>query len=386
MPEELNKIEQNNQSYISHVRLKGYKSIIDTEVELKPGLNIIIGANGSGKTNFVEFLDKILNNEFNEISPTYLALIKFLYNDSYCVYEIDHIMVKPAGFSGQIDGIKEKFIVDNNIRIESDKYQNLYKIANLVEWDSIKAVLILFGIPEEFSRLLNINKFEIIKAYINDIPTYFSTPQPLLTNGLNNLLFEIFIAFFTENDLNNNQYFLPFNYENSIKKYTPIKEIKISSNYNIELLKDKLTIEGLKFEFLINDRWLTWNQLSDGTKRMFYIITEITFANNVVILEEPELGIHPDQLRKLMSFLREQTEEKQIILTTHSPQVLNILDPDDLDRIIISKYDKEKGTQLYHLTEEEMEHARGYMEAEGLFLSDYWVYSGFDAEKEREEV
>ena len=40
-----------NPTYISHVHLKGYKSIIDTEVELHPGLNIIIGPNGSGKTN-----------------------------------------------------------------------------------------------------------------------------------------------------------------------------------------------------------------------------------------------------------------------------------------------------------------------------------------------
>ena len=50
--------------YISHVRLKGYKSIIDTKVDLHPGLNIIIGPNGSGKTNFLEFLEKILHVHF----------------------------------------------------------------------------------------------------------------------------------------------------------------------------------------------------------------------------------------------------------------------------------------------------------------------------------
>ena len=55
--------------YISHVRLKGYKSIIDTKVDLHPGLNIIIGPNGSGKTNFLEFLKEsfwanVSNNRF----------------------------------------------------------------------------------------------------------------------------------------------------------------------------------------------------------------------------------------------------------------------------------------------------------------------------------
>ena len=46
--------------YISHVHLKGYKSILDTSVDLYAGLNIIIGPNGSGKTNFLEFLIKTL--------------------------------------------------------------------------------------------------------------------------------------------------------------------------------------------------------------------------------------------------------------------------------------------------------------------------------------
>ena len=44
------------QAYISRVHLKGYKSIRDLEIDFKPGLNIIIGPNGSGKTNFLEFI------------------------------------------------------------------------------------------------------------------------------------------------------------------------------------------------------------------------------------------------------------------------------------------------------------------------------------------
>ena len=42
-----------NQAHISRVHLKGYKSIRDMEIDFMPGLNIIIGPNGSGKTNFL---------------------------------------------------------------------------------------------------------------------------------------------------------------------------------------------------------------------------------------------------------------------------------------------------------------------------------------------
>lgn len=59
-------IEKKN-TFLQHVSLKNYKSIKDVEIDFKPGLNIIIGKNASGKTNFVNGLDKILNYEYNEL-------------------------------------------------------------------------------------------------------------------------------------------------------------------------------------------------------------------------------------------------------------------------------------------------------------------------------
>ncbi len=73
--------------------------------------------------------------------------------------------------------------------------------------------------------------------------------------------------------------------------------------------------------------------------------------------------------------------DKQII-ATHSPQVLNVLRTNELDRIIVVRYEKDNGTKMSHLTEEEQEHARTYMEAGGLDLSDYWVHSSLEKETE----
>ncbi len=58
-----------NQTYIKSVKLSGYKSIKDLEVEFLPGMNIIIGENGSGKTNFLEFLEWGVDGEhLNKLS------------------------------------------------------------------------------------------------------------------------------------------------------------------------------------------------------------------------------------------------------------------------------------------------------------------------------
>ena len=125
---------------------------------------------------------------------------------------------------------------------------------------------------------------------------------------------------------------------------------------------------------------------------MFYIISEVVsedyfffrYSNfgeansnsRIILIEEPELGIHPHQLHKLMLFLKEQSRTKQIIITTHSPEVLNILDGDELDSIILSYSDKEKGTLMRHMADKEKTKAKAYIKED--FLSDYWMHSNLE--------
>lgn len=374
------------QSYISRVRLKGYKSILDTEVTFKPGLNIIIGANGSGKTNFVEFLAKLLEREIIENLFTYSAEIQFKsFENGIIEYSLKYDLIQSRGIGGHVNRANRKEYIkvnDNTIEIKDE-----LKAIQVFESFFLVPSYITFGIKEEFLALKNSLKLEIM---MQDTYFYATKTEPKVTNGLRFLLLSLLLPaqipnhFVSLEEVIEEMQIKLYSFKDYLKKFTTIKDVRISKGLESLSQGNHFSIDYIKLDFLINNNWLTWNQLSDGTKRMFYIITEITFANNIVLLEEPELGIHPHQLSKLMDFLKEQSEEKQIIITTHSPQVLNILDIDELDRIIVANYDKEKGTLLHHLSEEEMEHARSYMETEGLFLSDYWVYSGF--EKEEEEV
>ena len=41
---------------MDYIEIKGYKSIKDARIELRP-INILIGANGSGKSNFLSFFE-----------------------------------------------------------------------------------------------------------------------------------------------------------------------------------------------------------------------------------------------------------------------------------------------------------------------------------------
>ncbi|WP_421726421.1 AAA family ATPase [Bauldia sp.] len=42
---------------LRQIRVDGYRSLTDFKLEIKPGLNILVGPNGSGKTNIVSFFE-----------------------------------------------------------------------------------------------------------------------------------------------------------------------------------------------------------------------------------------------------------------------------------------------------------------------------------------
>ena len=107
----------------------------------------------------------------------------------------------------------------------------------------------------------------------------------------------------------------------------------------------------------------------------------LTTDASIFLIEEPELGIHPHQLRLLMQFLKEQSEEKQIIITTHSPEILDILTEHELNRIQVARYDEERKTTVIEpLTEKKIASIQRYFKEEGL-LSTYWSNIGLEPKK-----
>jgi predicted ATPase len=122
---------------------------------------------------------------------------------------------------------------------------------------------------------------------------------------------------------------------------------------------------------------MPWSNLSDGTKRIFYLLFEVArIKSGIVLVDEPELGIHPHQFFQLMLFLKEEAQQKQIIMATHAPQTLDFISPEELNCIFVASYDKKLGTQIRPLTEEQKEKARQYMKEE--FLRDYWLASDLE--------
>ena len=382
-----------NQAYISKVHLKGYKSVKDLEIDINSGLNIVIGANGSGKTNFVEFFNTIITDIVTLAPDEFEATVELNYNGKIYIdfykgyFDENHKSGNPAFM------VNRKILNGSVLKLDSfigidEKYEfekvDVKRDINTEDKDALsilKAIKYLTFINPFKQPLFNNIKIQITigkktKKILSTFPDDFNTKfYSYFRKKL--VVFEDIAEFISSN---------PFDeqFVNYLNNYTPIKDIRIQ-NELIRQYEDngKIILDNIFIQFKVNDKWLYWEQLSDGTRRLFYIFFSILNSNSkLIFLEEPELGIHPHQLSRLMDFLREQSRSKQIIISTHSPQVLNELKEDELDRIIVTRYEgAERGTQMYHLSEEEKGYALDYMK-NGAFLSDYWVQSGFMKEEE----
>lgn len=70
------------------------------------------------------------------------------------------------------------------------------------------------------------------------------------------------------------------------------------------------------------------NEVSDGTVQSLAVFVAMFDRRNLMmVIEEPENSIHPWILRKIVDLLRSDAADKQVIMTTHSPVLLDYVDP-----------------------------------------------------------
>lgn len=112
--------------------------------------------------------------------------------------------------------------------------------------------------------------------------------------------------------------------------------------------------------------------LSDGTLRVLAILIEIIASspNTTTIIEEPETQIHPGMLAKLLNEIETYSFGENLILSTHSPQVVSWTSP---DKIILVHRDNGR-TFVRKLGEDQIHNVIEYLSEDGELGE--WIYSG----------
>ena len=372
----------NTHQNIKKVRLSGYKSIKQLSCEFNPGLNIIIGDNGSGKSNFFEFIENCFFQNY-EMMGDFSAEIDMI--GGHRTSNKLHSLTWKSEFIESKDNIrKSKERVVTNVEDYLDAEPGL-----AISYIHFKIPVGISVLGKELNVKYSVGKHEFNgESTLNLVPQYlwfalmdlFPTMVLSKLEELNEVIFSQLNDFFNK---------ISESFRKNVIRFSPVEDIRLSNAFRIaKISSDTYELRNIVLEYMVNGDWFSWDALSDGTKRVIYIISETVGEADlhsigvpevddlIILLEEPEIGVHPHQLHLLIQYLRERSEFSQIFITTHSPQVLDMLSGEELDKIIIAEISQIEGTIFRHLTKEENKKARLFLKDEGL-LSDYWRFSDF---------
>ncbi len=301
---------------------------------LMPILNINFGKNFKFEIEFTSLLNNVLcesiyGYEFKwgfskgQEAKIVKEYLKIKQNDSqkYSLFidrNNDEAFYK-ASYSGRCD--KSIYIKDNELLINKlSAYDNLCYI-NVIE--TLNEFEVYIDRHFDSNNLYKINPLTIKgNNYLS--PTY--------DNGIANIL----------NTLKNeciNKYNLIINTMKDLFPYITeigIYEIDLSNHpikpnmENNSQLKWSDSEYTLYVETKYISKKIQFNNMSDGVKRILSILTYITLAdyNNIplIAIEEPENSIHPGLLRKYLIALSNFAKKSKIIITSHSPYLINFMD------------------------------------------------------------
>ena len=354
---------------IEQVVINNYKSIRDLSLPLNR-LNVLIGSNGVGKSNFISFFEltkAIYEQRFGsytlskggidsllycgrKVSPSIHGLLDFDNNNAF-FFEI-----KPAQSNkGFIEKTGDYF---NNFHTEGKDYAEWNKTL----WDSA---------VEESSLIQNLKwRAGYLKKYLSSFTVYHfhdtsaSSPmrgdcnindnECLRDNGSN---LAAFLYSMMQNDETN--FRLIEGVVSSIAPY--FKCFKLRPDVN-----DKERIR-LEWEEKETDMYLNGYSFSDGTLRFIALATLLLQSKTpeVIVIDEPELGLHPAAINKFAELVKRASNKSQIILSTQSTNLVNCFDVKDI--IVVDRIESQ--SVFRHLSEEDL---ATWMDEYDLSISDLW--------------
>lgn len=226
--------------------------------------------------------------------------------------------VYKAFYTGRCD--KEILIKDNELLINKlSAYDNLY----------YKEVIEVLNEAEVYiDRHFDSDDLYSFNPLIEKGNNFLS---PLSDNGVARILNEL-------KKKNIDKYNLIINTLKDLFPYITevgIYEIDLTSQ-NKSNIDDETPFKWADVEYMLYvetkniSRKIHFNNMSDGVKRILSILTYITLAdyNNIplIAIEEPENSIHPGLLKKYLIALSNFAKNSKIIITSHSPYLVNFMD------------------------------------------------------------
>ena len=351
---------KNNKNKIKSLEIKGYKSISsDYPLTLNlDNINIFLGANGAGKSNIISFfkmLSFMMSGRFEEYvaragsnqtilhfgskkTPSISAKLRFENSKSYDEYEFALTTATPNRLI-----IKDETITwgrkANELKPQTIQLKSNFTESGLVDTKD-KRALIIRNILDRGCKVYQFHDSS------NEGPLRQASP----VNSANYLQAE-------GNNLASFLYLLKQNYPIEYKRIVSHVKLVVPQFRDFYLEPQNNYISLNWVDTSLNDYVFNSHQLSDGSIRFIALATLLLQPDktmpNVIIIDEPELGLHPYAIEQLAEIIKDASLHAQIIIATQSPA---LIDNFDVDNITVIERDEDKGCTIANkLNSEELQ-------------------------------
>ncbi len=371
---------------LSKLRVQHYKSLFDTEVSLEP-LTVFIGPNGSGKSNICEALAVLSNFLQRIIATTNSSEVIPFFSDSLKAVSKNQQNIESKFWHGKLDYLL--FEVSTLPTTESTPYEKLQSILNLS---------LYLDYPQRGFYISKIeNSHSVLNQYTLSIREFFVSNQ-YPDSPLFNALKKVSIYDFAPVALSSN-----ISSSDSMGRTGQgiayaLVDILHANRRSFDELEERLTRlvpniqrislpRGENQTFLLelidkySEHHIPASDISDGTLRILAFLTALYQENtpSIICFEELENGVHPWLLHKMMELLKIVSTEGitgkpvQVLITTHSPVLLNYVEPHQVRAV---ELDNEGKTQVHTLPTDSMRFQKA-LEAYDGALGELWFTNVF---------
>jgi len=336
---------------IESVEIQGFKSLRDVRVTFGK-INIMIGGNGVGKSNLISYF-KLLNQIINKNLRNYTSkdgADNLLYFGRKLTQKLTCSIVFKNGkyrnaYKFDLEPSNEDGFFFTNEYIfykvgNSDWTVRNVSIVNNREtslFDYHKNDLNIYGSDKSTISSHVIKAFKQFKVY-----HFHDTSESAKVKQKGSIDDNKFLR----EDASNLAAFLYMLQEKNIGSYRQIEGLtkQVAPFFNgFNLNPSALNPDEIRLEWLEvgSDKYFNAHSLSDGTIRMICLATLFLQPNppSTIIVDEPELGLHPFAINLLASLIQAASEKSQVIISTQSVTLINQFTPEDI--IVVDRVDNQ---------------------------------------------
>ncbi len=324
---------------LESISIKGFKSIRDVNVELRD-INVLIGANGSGKSNFLEvlsFLQAIRAGNLQDYVARAGGSERLLHFGARTTSELYVHIVFEAAIENHSNGYEIVLeSTETNTLFPRGGYERAY-FWNREHPEPYDVYLSREQGEAGISFQDNRRVVQHVQSYLDSWRIYHfhdtSSVSPLKKTA------DLHDNRFLRPDGSNLAAFLYLLRERYEESYNFIRNTirLVAPFFNDFALRPSPLNENmirLEWEHRGSDAYFDASSLSDGTLRFIALATLLQqpkeLRPSVILLDEPELGMHPLAITMLASMVKSASVDTQVILATQSPILLDYFEPEDV--------------------------------------------------------